>query len=1085
MPRDEEFAQARIPSWNGNPESWETYRDEVRIWLLGVKVDVDYCLAARLVSQLRGPARRIGLAMTDDELSADPPAPPAEEGQPRPARTRAQSVAGINRLLSRLESLAPQMHQRRGTYMREFFKEERYARRPGERLTDWLPRWDLGLERLRRDGVDLAGIDDLSGWYFLEHARLGETRLELVRTSIQDPAQQYHLGTLRQIVLRLFPHVHTREGRSHATSFSRQRQVYEAHAESEYQPAASGEEAATAGADDEEWYEYDPEGFPAPGEGDEDYSPEYLADALQTELDTLAADLDESADYEYGDGLTEDEQHRLDEAAATLAGAGEALEVVRALRQRLRTGKGRGGRGGRGRKGSGPTQRPGGKGIVPTSPPRGKGGRKGKDSKGKGKGKASDQRGLAERKARSHCRICGRIGHWAGDPECPRRNEANLVEEADEEEYVDEGFADTCVVHVLPLRSFAILESASAWLSQGSGHPDHARAIIDTACARSVAGSAWTKDYLQLLDTLGLRQKVREGTVQEQFRFGDGRVVNATRELFLPAVVCGVPRMIRCCEVPGNLSLLLGRDFLEDSRAEISYARRALTISGVRAKLESSHTGHLALQLSPQSFRSLVASARENPGIELPRALRGRNTLHRAARALTALAACCAGKTVLAPQHGMAKVPQTEAHHHPCASSVCVASASAPLGCTGPGGMAAPRLGPSVGHVPSKTVAPSPAGLGDPLASDGLVVQAGPGAALARGGVVRSHACLSCGGPGAYACTACGAPTCSICASGTLCARCSGGFADQASDHEGSEMVPQAPPLQHQEWRKMKPGTVAQLAAGMRSAETVHRHNITGQRVRDALVTQAVSNFTRRSRNAAAGTKGNHVLHEYCCERASALGASVARGGGQVRRWGLWNADLRQRSDQDMVLSSICKDLAHGRVVTLWASLPCTPWCAYHRMNNKNPAYDARLRKARSESLVLLRGFLRIVKDLRGFARRDRLRIAFEWPRHNDGWNLPVVRSLLRLLPYSARPDGCMYGMARQKPWRIATDFPLLVHRLARRCDRSHAHNRSQRIGETALYSTRFADAVARELVLRTARPQGGESRSPCARRRP
>ena len=69
-------------------------------------------------------------------------------------------------------------------------------------------------------------------------------------------------------------------------------------------------------------------------------------------------------------------------------------------------------------------------------------------------------------------------------------------------------------------------------------------------------------------------------------------------------------------------------------------------------------------------------------------------------------------------------------------------------------------------------------------------------------------------------------------------------------------MVPQAQPLQHQEWRKMKPGTVAQLAAGMRSAETVHRHNITGQRVRDALVAQAVSSFTRRSRNAAAGTKG-------------------------------------------------------------------------------------------------------------------------------------------------------------------------------------------------------------------------------------
>ena len=121
--------------------------------------------------------------------------------------------------MDRLATLAPQLHQRRGTYMREFFKEERYARRSGERLTDWLPRWDLGLERLRRDGVDLAGIQDLSGWYFLEHARLGETRLELVRTSIQDPAQQYHLATLRSVILRLFPHIHSREGaRGHVAS---------------------------------------------------------------------------------------------------------------------------------------------------------------------------------------------------------------------------------------------------------------------------------------------------------------------------------------------------------------------------------------------------------------------------------------------------------------------------------------------------------------------------------------------------------------------------------------------------------------------------------------------------------------------------------------------------------------------------------------------------------------------------------------------------------------------------------------------------------------------------------------------------
>ena len=102
-----------------------------------------------------------------------------------------------------------------------------------------------------------------------------------------------------------------------------------------------------------------------------------------------------------------------------------------------------------------------------------------------------------------------------------------------------------------------------------------------------------------------------------------------------------------------------------------------------------------------------------------------------------------------------------------------------------------------------------------------------------------------------------------------------------------------------------------------------------------------------------------------------------------------------------------------------------------------------------------------------------RLRIAFEWPRNNDGWRQPVVQAITRLLPHSARPDGCMYGMLRQKPWRIATDFPLLVQTLARRCDRSHEHLRT-RIGSTALYSRQFADAVARGLVFRPARPQGG-----------
>ena len=36
------------PSWDGNPERWQTYKDEVRIWILGTNLDVGYCVAAAL-----------------------------------------------------------------------------------------------------------------------------------------------------------------------------------------------------------------------------------------------------------------------------------------------------------------------------------------------------------------------------------------------------------------------------------------------------------------------------------------------------------------------------------------------------------------------------------------------------------------------------------------------------------------------------------------------------------------------------------------------------------------------------------------------------------------------------------------------------------------------------------------------------------------------------------------------------------------------------------------------------------------------------------------------------------------------------
>eukprot|EP00959_Pyramimonas_sp_CCMP1952_P230971 4828503-Pyramimonas_sp.AAC.1 len=59
-------ADAYVPHWDGNPASWHTYKDEVRIWTLGLNLDVPYSLAARMIRKLKGAARRKALTLTNE-----------------------------------------------------------------------------------------------------------------------------------------------------------------------------------------------------------------------------------------------------------------------------------------------------------------------------------------------------------------------------------------------------------------------------------------------------------------------------------------------------------------------------------------------------------------------------------------------------------------------------------------------------------------------------------------------------------------------------------------------------------------------------------------------------------------------------------------------------------------------------------------------------------------------------------------------------------------------------------------------------------------------------------------------------------
>ena len=108
----------RIPRWNGDPSRFQHWKDEVRIYKLGENLNVNRSVAARLVGGLSGPARKVGLSMSDDDFfpfatvypARDPPAAgqaagdvPVPDGPGKVDYTPVNRL-GIENLVNRLQT---------------------------------------------------------------------------------------------------------------------------------------------------------------------------------------------------------------------------------------------------------------------------------------------------------------------------------------------------------------------------------------------------------------------------------------------------------------------------------------------------------------------------------------------------------------------------------------------------------------------------------------------------------------------------------------------------------------------------------------------------------------------------------------------------------------------------------------------------------------------------------------------------------------------------------------------------------------------------------------------------------------------
>ena len=122
--------------------------------------------------------------------------------------------------------------------------------------------------------------------------------------------------------------------------------------------------------------------------------------------------------------------------------------------------------------------------------------------------------------------------------------------------------------------------------------------VIDSGCRRCVAGRAWHEKFQETIAKMGFKGVARE--IKESFRYGDGRVVQATRAWRYPAGINKKNGSIDIAEVDEDTPPLLSRKALTDMGVILNFADGTMTIKAANldsAKMDFSNSGHALLDV--------------------------------------------------------------------------------------------------------------------------------------------------------------------------------------------------------------------------------------------------------------------------------------------------------------------------------------------------------------------------------------------------------------------------------------------------------------------------------------------------------
>ena len=183
------------------------------------------------------------------------------------------------------------------------------------------------------------------------------------------------------------------------------------------------------------------------------------------------------------------------------------------------------------------------------------------------------------------CHRCGSNRHFIKN--CPRKENSfiTLCEEDEKE--------NTLTFEQIKESPVLVLEHKDKTLSIEA----RGCAVIDTACASTVAGEDWFEDYVKNHLTPEDRKKIVKKEGKRIFRFGAGPPIKSIAEVVMPAFVAGMRVSLVADIVRNDIPLLLSITSIKNANGIIFTNNSVISLFGKKIHCLESSTGHWMMPL--------------------------------------------------------------------------------------------------------------------------------------------------------------------------------------------------------------------------------------------------------------------------------------------------------------------------------------------------------------------------------------------------------------------------------------------------------------------------------------------------------